>query len=77
MSATSAAQQTAEDVQSEFGAPAEADGGAVTVDNTDEQVSPRVLYGYADTAAATLGLTVRYEQPAPGHIRVVYEEADR
>lgn len=77
MSAHSAAVQTAEDVRDEYGVPANVDGNEVTVDNTSGAVAERVLYGYCDTTAQTHGLSFRFEQPSPNHIRVVYEENDR
>lgn len=70
-----AAVQTADDVQDEFGAETHLDGNKCIIDNSDDDVSPRVVYGYADTTATNYGLSVAYEQPSENQIAIAYSEA--
>jgi len=69
-----AAAQTAEDVQDEFGAETRLDGSRCIIDNSDDDVSARVVHGYADTTATSNNLTVALEQPSENHIAVNYSE---
>lgn len=75
LSAREAAAQTATDVTSEFDAPADVSETSAIIDNSNDLVSARVLYGYADTTATRNDLTVELEQPAENRIAVTYTEA--